>query len=259
MNAKSEILRVEFHGNGSEKLAVPMSDVGHTLVALQQMIYKCYLYNEGRLKPGVRLKHRERDACALEVSSIEEDSLIYELVPVKKVDNGVLKSVLPILIENLLDYKKMKVENLISKRKPTSNLISQMFVQAEELARKIDGKIQSIVIIPTNDYEVDRIVIDAETSNYIKSLQRKTLYGKEQSLRGFIKRIDFIESWVEVITMIDMRVRVLFEKRAMVSQILSKLCKQGKWDTLFTFTGRPVYRIGSDLDIVVKFEANKIA
>jgi uncharacterized protein YbcI len=259
MNAKSEILRVEFFGNDSEKLAVPMSEVGHTLVALQQMIYKCYLYQQGRLIPGARLNHRERDACALEVVSIEEGSVIFTFDSLMDIGIRILKYVLPILIAKLIDYKKKRVPKLINKKEPTDTQLPKIFLQAEEFARKIDGKIQSIVIIPTNGYAVDRIVIDADFSNYIKSLKKETLYGKRQPLRGFIKRIDLVEGWAEIITEVGRRVRVSLEKPATVSKILSKLCKQGERDTPITFKGRPVYRIGSDLDIVVKFEANQIA
>ena len=61
------LLSVKFIGPALETRSVPISDLGKTLVAFQQIIYKCYLYKEERLRPGAQLTHAEKNNLALQI------------------------------------------------------------------------------------------------------------------------------------------------------------------------------------------------
>ena len=252
MNTKSEILRVEFHGNGSEKLAVSMSDVGHTLVALQQMIYKCYLYNEGRLKPGAKLKKENRDAFALQVASIEEGSFILALAPFMKYADvvTVLIPVVQLLIKILSDYRKRRVEQRISDEVKESNLLNQIYDQMKELARRIGGNIQSIEFVPTNGFEVNKVVIDTDTRDYVRSLAKKLIpVKKKKTIEALVKRIDVREYWANVIeTKDEKKFRVIGLEDNDIDMVIHELDKhKGKEkerEPEFIIKGRPIRRIG---------------
>ena len=65
----------------SGKNLVPINDLGLTLEALLQIIYKYFLFEIDRLTPAGRLNKKERDNLALQSASWEKGSDIFGLIP----------------------------------------------------------------------------------------------------------------------------------------------------------------------------------
>lgn len=76
-----EVVGVRFTGKSLNHRSMPIYELGCTLIALQRIINKSYLFAENKLEKGVHLPARKREELALQVASHRQGSDIWGLAP----------------------------------------------------------------------------------------------------------------------------------------------------------------------------------
>jgi hypothetical protein len=74
-------LLLKFSGEGLDVRGVPVYELGDTLIALQRVIHKAYLFQHGRLGEGLPLRKAERQQLSLQIVDRERSSDLYVLAP----------------------------------------------------------------------------------------------------------------------------------------------------------------------------------
>ena len=251
--SKNHLLQIEFYGPALETKSIPINDLGETLVAFQHIIYKCYLHEKGRLHTGAQLTHAERDALALQLDEHTKGSDIYSFVSflTDPATTEVLTSIVVILVQILSAYATQKIEKLMKKR--NRNLVSRVYPQVKGITIQISNNITKIEITPGKNGN-DKIIIERGAHEYIKTLESKEYRGDERKICGFIIRLDPMENWVDIKTVHKKRIRVSLKK----NRRYFRKIRLAKRDAVFEFTGVPLWKIGSDMEEIRRFEASKV-
>jgi hypothetical protein len=249
---KKHLLSVKFIGPTLETRSVPISDLGKTLLAFQQIIHKCYLYKEERLRPGAQLKHAEKNKLTLQIDEYSKGCDIFSFVPFLSDPEtiGALTPIVMLAFEILGKVAAGAIQGIISSRK--RNLASQMYNQLIDITRQINENISEIQIIHGKKGYA-KIIIKKDTHKYLRTLASEEYHGDEIKIRGPVIRLDPMEDWVDIRDFNNKRIRVFLENRRDFRAI-----RHAKRNAVFEFTGKPLWKIGSDMEEISRFEASSI-
>jgi hypothetical protein len=78
---KEPSLWLKFSGEELDVRSVPIYELGDTLVAIQRIIHKTFLFENDRLKKRAQLTQDERQRLSLQISERRKSSDLYALVP----------------------------------------------------------------------------------------------------------------------------------------------------------------------------------
>ena len=140
--SNNHLFKIEFYGPNLETRSIPISGLGKILVAFQQIIHKCYLYEEERLRPGAQLSRPERDALALQLGKHSKGPDNYSFIAFLTKSTVVKNPELYVeqAIDILSTYANKKINKLLKTKQP--NLISQVYNQVKEITIQINNNIR---------------------------------------------------------------------------------------------------------------------
>src|SRR6266542_2786603 len=80
-NTEDTLLRLRFVGAELESKSVPIYELGQTLISVQRIVNKSYLFKDKRLESGGQLTDDEQLGLSLQIGTREKGSDIYGLIP----------------------------------------------------------------------------------------------------------------------------------------------------------------------------------
>jgi hypothetical protein len=211
---EKSLIQLRFMGSELSSKSVPIYDLGVLLIALQRIVHKAYLAQQGSLEDTNQLTEQERLRLSLQISSRKNASDGYGLIPFLT-DDSVIKSieiVLPIIFTALGQYVMKRIETRKTEREGKSDqtgenksLDEQLFtgsIYAEvvQVAERIENKgvIKQIELSTNRNIEQPKLKIDADTKEYLKNLKDHQVFGRFQDISGQVNKIDEVNNIVEV-------------------------------------------------------------
>jgi hypothetical protein len=258
------LLSLRFIGNELEYKAVPIYELGQSLISIQRIVNKAYLLREGRLELESQLSNDEQRMVALQIGSRFKKSDGYGLIPLftDPATVEMLKTVLEVGIKALSIYMLAQVEiKMIQKKKetvekqgvvkkpshhlgkkPSQMFISSIYNDVKVLTERLDrkGGIKNLEIALPEGYDLPPVNFSSDTKEYVRHLENQPVLGETQDISGIIERLDQFRLMAEVRLTNQQLVKVYLEAEL----FQTARYRVGK-DEIVTFTGRPIMKLGA--------------
>lgn len=277
MNNKDEsLLNIRFIGDELESKSVPIYELGQTLISVQRIINKAYLFQEHRLESGSTLNDDEQLALSLQISARYKGSDGYELIPFLT-DPAVIDLAKAVLTESLkvlgaYTLAKIEIKRAERKEKEANKklesinaatpkgkknspfvLVSAIYNDVTILTDRIDNRsIQRIEFGLPHDFGLEPVIFSQETKEYVKQLKNEPVLGELQDIKGKVVRLDTSKFVAEVRIENGKLVKVSLEPKD-----FETVRYRADQNTIVTFTGRPILRFGARTQYK-EFEAHSI-
>ena len=262
------LLGIRFDGPALENNSVPIYELGQSLVSVQRIIHRAYLFQEKRLATNAVLTSDERQRIALQLSAHESGSDIYGFVAFLSdpLVSDILGNLISTAITALTAYawqqvtrrKAHKLEVAQERADSDSNqpLVGAIYREVVDLASRIDnvGGIREIEIFRAGQLGLPEVRFDENTKRYVKQIQNEPFLGDLQEITGTVRRLAPQNEVAEILLGSKKVVKVHLE-----TGDFSRIRYDAKPDAHITFTGRPIYRLGSETSRYEEFEAYSIS
>jgi hypothetical protein len=254
---QDSLLRLRFVGEMFEHRSVPIYELGTTLIAIQRIINKAYLFRNRELHRSARLEGEQRQRIALQIGARERASDGYGLVAFfsDPFIVPIIQQVIATAITGLSAYAYYKIQQ---KRKASLGdheiLIVSIYDEVRQLTDRIGsgGKAEKLELLPSRNIRAEPIIIDPKTKQYVQHLSDEPVLGAVTTITGPVLRLYPRRRMVEA--MIEGR-RV----KIWVSEIdFNALRYRAKVDSIVNFTGHPLYRLGAKSLRYAEFRADKV-
>lgn len=216
---EQSLLQVRFIGELDGR-SVPIYDLGISLIAIQRMIHKAYLAQQGYLEDTSHLSERLRLELSFQIGSRKNASDGYGLIPILS-DPDIIKSIeiiLPLVFNALGQYVFKRMENKKVETKRSENKASNdkqentgkkiderlftgsIYGEVIQVAERIENKgiIEQVEISTNRNIENQKLKIDRGVKEYLKSLKNYQIFGEYQEIEGTVKTIDEFSNIVEI-------------------------------------------------------------
>lgn len=257
-------LLLKFSGDGLAVRGVPIYELGDTLVAVQRILHKTYLYEQGRLGSGMPLRKAERQQLSLQILDRERSSDLYVLAPflADPVVQLLIGSVLEVGLGSLLQYALQRVvagppspghqANLEASNVAGSFLAGAIYAETVQITNHINniGGVETIELLPTGPVRAPSVLLTPETQGYTRDLANRTVYGPPQEIVGYVTRLHPNRLMADIKVAPGHFVRVHMNPDAFDFVRY----RTGPEEDLL-FRGWPVLRLGRDNMKVREFEA----
>lgn len=241
---KSSLLQLRFEGPNLTRHAVPIYELGVSLIALQRMIHKARMVDTRQENKRAFLSYTERMELAMQLAGRKKASDGYGLEPflTNPTTAAVLGTYVGWIMIALSKYAMRKIGRQREAAADKEHVFSVfIFNQLLELGGRIDniGGIKSIQIASTLPGFRKPVTIDSEFKDYVNGLKDDVAYGP---LRELIGRV------AELVPAED-AVKITQEPKGIIKVLLSagqfnEIRYSGVKNPLIRLTGEPMYRLG---------------
>lgn len=261
--AGTPLLWVRFEGPGLEGRAVPIQELGETLVAVQRVLHKAYLFNQGRLTNTSVPRAKERREIGLQIGRRDQGSDAYGLAPLIE-DPFVQKILAPLVVQVIgiiaaysagtIKEVFKKVRSMKVDQPKEEVLLGVIYPQVRSITRRIgrDSGIDRVRLYAEDDSSVS-VMLDMETKKTVNSVGREKFYGERQMLVGRVRSL-WYDDFVAVIERsdgYDVKVRVPKDD-------FERLRHDASLKETVEIVGRPVFRMGVESLLFREFEADNV-
>lgn len=255
------ILTVRFTGPTLNAHGVSIYDLSESLLAVQRIVHKAFLSQEGRLSKGAFPNREERERLALQLGERRRSSDAFALVPMltdpavkhalSQLADYALSGLVGYFTGNVLDT--IRGENDQNKKR----FIGSIHAETVNIVNRIDavGGVEGISIGSPALGRETVAAFNSDSKSYLKDLKNETylgvyttIYGKPFKLYPNSKIVGIVNG----------------EDNSKVSVFLSEQqFNMIRYNTnpnqVYSFSGRPVYNFGIDSGTVEEFEADNVA
>jgi len=260
-NKYEPLMWVRFCGPDLQLKSLPIYELGSTLIAIQRIIHKAYLFEENRLIKSAQLTLEERKKIALQISETKKESDSYGLIPfVTEIFNIDLLRVL--IAQGLIALSGYTLKKILTKKddakSPIQIFIISIYNEMLSLADRPNniGGVKSLEIRPGKGFsrDIPSVIIDEETQNYVRQLRNEILYGPEQKIIGIVTKLDPTRLIAEVKVAPD-----YFIKVSLHPDDFNFVRYETQSGTQIIFTGTPRYKLGQVTQKFMDFEAKSVS
>ena len=252
-----ELLKIRFTGPSLDNRSLPIYELGTALIAIQRIVHKTHLFEKGRLEKGARLPAGERETVALQISSHQKGSDVWNLAPY--LSNSAYGPIIQGLVVAGLSAIAAYVWKRVSRRDdppPNQILIVNVFPEIRSLTDRIGniGGVEGIEISSTQAPDIAPLLISNETQDYIRQIEHDKFPGKKCTVTGMVTRLypqsfrldieDDSGEYIHVTMLPE-----LFEKVRLMPNLIGKK---------ITVEGVPYYKLGDIGSHFEDFEAERI-
>lgn len=226
MSTKEYPLSVHFEGPGLKMDGLPIGELGEALIAIQRLVYKAHLIQNGGQFVHAAITDEDRQKYALQIAKRKHGSeeIFLNWLHATLNDSVVqaqLSSILTILSGAALTYVKNKVSETLKNLqigKPNADadeLVVRMYPEIQEIVkhignpmvekqpRKKPGDRKKVRHQPKP--RVDKIkisiagirrpiVFDEKVKDHVRSLENSTKYGEEQTITGSVDKAHILKT-----------------------------------------------------------------
>jgi hypothetical protein len=257
MPQEAELLSLRFIGENLKTVGVPIYDLAESLTAIQRIMHKAYLAQEGQLSRTRLASKEERSMLALRMGERRRRSDEYGLVAV--LTSPELVSFYTALAANLIAgltiyALQRRPDTQADREAPPPIFNIAIYNQVSDLTNRINGVggVSSIEIRSPQVPEIQPVVLDQTSQTYVRGLRNALVRGERRLLSGRLK--DFDPNRYTV--------RISDGSAIIEVTLLPDLFKKVRYGAIerpwVTFEGVPVYRLGVESDFFERFDADDI-
>jgi hypothetical protein len=244
-----------FDGPELDKNSIAITDLATSLVAIQGIINKSYLFHAERLFSNSKLNNVERRKISLQIQTQRQGSDIYQLIPVcGQIAVGIVGAYLYDGLKALSAYTKKTV---FSHETPTNQaLVVSLHSEIAALTQRINNAsgISQIDLILAEQHSGEGNItlnIDNSTKKYVRECTNQKLYGEITVIRGHATKFDIQNCTIDIQEESGRHKKVYLSIR-----LFEEVRYRSRADALLEITGRPIYRFGNSTR--EEFEAEKL-
>jgi hypothetical protein len=263
----NELMWLKFIGPDLHRRSLPIYELGQSLVSMQRIINKAYLYRHDRLFHSSGLTPVERRMVSLQVVSREKASDAYGLAPfvLDPLAQQLLAELIAAGIVGIASYVFQRLrgrlsnsveatsEPLTSRPHETSFAIS-IYPEVSELVARI-GNVggTSVIQITTQgrSEQTQHIEITPETKSYVNAIEGEIALGATMIFTAKPWKLIPEQNVIEVRR--GKKQRTI--KVIVPSESFDRIRYHPEKDVKVEFIGRPVFRLGAKLTTYSEFEA----
>ncbi len=259
-------LWIKFSGEELDVRSVPIYELGDTLVAVQRIIHKTFQFENGRLKKGAHLTQEERKRLSLQISERRKSSDLYALIPFSA-DSAIQQYLLALLKVGLGSVAKYALKSVLSPQPKSgttsiqardvegSVLVGAIYAETVQITNHINniGGIDSIGLIPSSTLNISPIKLTRETQTYVREIKNESYRGEPDEIVGYVTKMSPNRLLAEIKLAPSHYVKVGLSEEDFDFVRYKTAAGQ-----LLRFRGRPVVRLGKDLDTFQEFEAESV-
>jgi len=248
--------------------SIPIYELGDTLVAIQRIIHKTFLFENDRLKKHAQLTQLERAQLSLQISERRKSSDLYALIPfvadpalqaylitLLKVGVGTLtKYALKSVLSN--DEKpKAGATTLQARDVQGSLLVGAIYAETVQITNHINniGGIESIELIPAGSMNVSPVKFTAETQTYVREIANVGYRAAQEEIVGHITRL-LPNRLIAEIKLAPSR----YVKVGLSEENFHFVRYQTEAEQRLRFKGYPIVKLGKDESTYQEFEADSV-
>lgn len=269
MAEKPPPLWLKFTGETLNVRSVPIYELGDTLVALQRIIHKTFLFENGRLKKHAQLTQSERGQLSLQISERRKSSDLYALIPfiADPALQAYLVTLLKLGVGTLTKYALKSV--LVNGEKPKggaralqardvqgSLLVGAIYAETVQITNHINniGGIDTIEIIPADAIQTEPVKFTAETQSYVREIANVGYRAGEEEIVGYVTRL-LPNRLIAEIQLAPSR----YVKVGLGEANFNFVRYKTEAEQLLRFKGHPIVKLGKDESTFKEFQADTVA
>lgn len=265
---KEPSLWLKFSGKELDVRSVPIYELGDTLVAIQRIIHKTYLFKNDRLKKNAHLTQDERQRLSLQISERKKSSDLYALTPfaADPVLQEYLCTLLKVGLGALTKYALQSVLTDATKKKQGTTsiqardvegsvLVGAIYAETVQITNHIHniGGIESIELIPSSNLNVSPVTITTETQKYVREIVNESYRGAHEEIVGYVTRLHPNRLLADIKLAPTRYVKVGLNEDAFRFVRYNTEPEQQ-----LRFKGYPIVRLGKDMAAFQEFEAESV-
>lgn len=253
------VLSIRFIGERLNAHGVSIYDLGESLLAIQRIVHKAYLAQEGRLiKNGYPTK-QEREELALQLGERRRASDAFSLLPILS-DPAVqitLLKLMDYIASGLVGYFIGDVINRIKKEPDPDKkiFIASIYKEIEGIAVRVGtpGGVESISIgSPALERET-LATFTPETKNYLAEIKNEVFLGTYEEIKGRVYKFYPNSNIIGIRRAGGNTVTIHLTEKDFESIRYLKVK-----NPLFLFKGHPIYKLGAITKTISEFDADEI-
>ena len=269
MAGKKPTLWLKFSGETLDVRSIPIYELGDTLIALQRIIHKTFLFENGRLKKHAHLTQAERGQLSLQISERRKSSDLYALIPfiADPALQAYLVTLLKLGVSTLTKYALKSV--LATDDKPTAGtttlqardvqgsvLVGAIYAETVQITNHINniGGIDTIEIIPADALQIEPVVINAETQAYVREIANVGYRAGQEEIVGYVTRL-LPNRLIAEIKLAPSR----YVKVGLDEANFNFVRYKTEAEQMLRFKGYPIVKLGKDESTFQEFQAESVA
>jgi len=261
----NEALALRFSGQQLSSDSVPIYELGDTLVALQRIVHKAYLFQNDRLQKHAQLTQAERRRTALQIAERRKSSDLYALAPFLS-DPAVQQQITALLkigFGALAKYSLKKVFSDSKDRKQNnapvhvreiegSAFVGAIYAEVVHITNHINniGRVESIELIPGAGLSLPPIELTRDTQKYVRDLANERYRGPSQQIVGTIKKLAPDRPTADVLIGPNQLIKV-----GLTEDAFRFVRYETESEQRIVFKGHPIFRLGTNSGSFREFEA----
>jgi hypothetical protein len=253
------VLSVRFVGDQLHQHGVSIYDLGESLLAIQRIVHKAFLAEQGRLIKGAYPSKEERGELALQLGERRRQSDAFALVPILSdpAVQMVLLKLMDYVASGLIGYFVGDVVDRIRKE-PDPNkkiFIASIYKEVEAIAVRVGttGGVESVVLgSPMLDRE-SLATFNTDTKNYLVNIKDENYLGAYEEIKGRVYKFYPDSNIVGIKRSGGKTVTVFLNE-----QDFEKIRYLKERNPLYLFKGHPIYRLGAETKSITEFDADEI-
>lgn len=262
------LLWLNFSGEQLDVRSVPIYELGDTLVAIQRIIHKTFLFENDRLRKGAQLTQKERQRLSLQISERRKSSDLYALIPFAA-DPAIqqyLTTLLKVGLDTLAKYTLQSVLSDTTKKRPGTTaiqarnvegslLVGAIYAEIVQITNHINniGGIDSIELIPSSEFKVSPVKLTSDTQRYVREIVNESYRGAPEEIVGYVTRLYPNRLLAEIKLAPSRYVKVGLDEES-----FRYLRYETESEQQLRFKGRPIVRLGKDITTFQEFEAESV-
>ena len=262
-------LLLKFSGEGLDVRSIPIYELGDTLVAVQRIIHKTFLFENDRLKKGAQLTRDERQRLSLQISERRKSSDVYALIPFAA-DPALQQYVLTLLKVGLGTLAKYALKRVLSdetNQTPSSAtsihardvqgsvLVGAIYAETVQITNHINniGGIDSIELIPSSGLNMSTVKLTTDTQKYVREIANESYRADPDEIVGYVTRMHPNRLLAEIKLAPSRYVKVGLDEES-----FRFVRYETKPEQKLRFKGCPIVKLGKDLNSFQDFEAESV-
>jgi len=216
------------------------------------------MYEKDSLEKGAKLTADERRNCALQISAHRKSSDEYGFISFVT-DPVVINHIKTLVVDGLVALGAYALGKVGSKKKddPPINqyFIGSIYNEISIINDRVEniGGVEKIEIRGGSEIDVEPVVFDRETRDYVRQLENETFLGETQSIEGTITKLYPNRLIVEIKVEPNYYTKVFLNESDF--DVVRYKTRTGD---IIKFMGRPIYRLGQKTTKIREFEAASI-
>ena len=267
MTHDSPSLWLKFSGPELDIRSVPIYELGDTLIAIQRIVHKTFLFENDRLKKHAQLTQAERARLSLQISERKKSSDLYALIPF--IADPVLQEYLGVLLKaGLGTLAKYALQSVLSPAKQKTGattlqardvqgslLVGAIYAETVQITNHINniGGIESIELIPSTGIAVPSIKFTAETQTYIREIANQGYRAEREEISGHVTRL-LPNRLIAEIKLAPAR----YVKVGLTEEDFRFVRYKTEPEQRLRFKGFPIVKLGKDESTYQEFEADSV-